>query len=121
MDRYPVTVTLSALGAGTTDFPSKKMNGLICGVYVAISKEIGANGKVTITGESTQKAILTVANPSTLGAWYYPQVAIQGTTANTLSSTVLRTKIPLYMESPRVKVASSSGLEGETVSVNIYV
>ena len=116
-----VTVTLSTLGAGSGY--STAMNGLIHGIKTTISKAVGANSKIIITGESTQKTILTVANPRTLGAYFYPRTPIHGTTGNALSSSGMsRELVALANERIKVNVTSSSGLDGETATVvlNVY-
>ena len=111
-----ITATLSTVGTSTA-YSADVYNGLLQSVYVSISKAIGASGKVTVTSESTQLAILTVVDPSTLGAWFQPVQIMHGTTGNALNSTEFRTLIPLLDERVKVKVASSSGLSAETVTV----
>jgi hypothetical protein len=116
-----VTITLSTVGAGS-GYCSTVLNGLVHSIYLSISKAVGANSKITVTGESTKNLLLVVPNPSTLGAYYYPRNSIVGTTGNTIGSTEMRTRGFLCNERFKVSVASSSGLEDETatISVNVY-
>jgi hypothetical protein len=111
------TATLSALGA-YTGYSTEVGNGEIVEMYVSISKAIGASGKVTITTTSTGKPILTVVDPSTLGATFYPMRQAHGTTANLLASSGSpRVIINMVNERLRLKVATSSGLSAATVTV----
>lgn len=111
------TLTLSTLGARTA-YSTEVGNGEIIEMYVSISKAIGASGKVTITTTSTGKPLLTVVDPSTLGATYYPMRQAHGTTANLLSSSGSpRILVNMVNERLRVKVATSSGLSAQTVTV----
>jgi hypothetical protein len=114
------TVTLTTLGAyAGVPYSADVGNGEIVDVYVSISKAIGASGKVTITTTSTDKMILTVADPSTLGQVFYPVQKPHGTTANVLGTSAVPWRIltPMANERLRIKVASSSGLAARTVTV----
>lgn len=113
------TVTLTTLGAyAGVPYGAEVGNGEIIEMYVSISKAIGASGKVTITTTSTGKPLLIVVDPSTLGATFYPMRQAHGTTANLLSSSGSpRVLINMVNERLRVKVASSSGLSAQTVTV----
>jgi hypothetical protein len=111
------TLTLNALGAAS-GYSTTDLNGLVSSVYVSISKAVGTGSKVTITTTSTGKAILTVADPSTLGAWFYPYARAQGSTANVLASSA---PVPIALLNERIRIAavSSSGKAGGTVSVQL--
>lgn len=116
------TVTLSALGA-YTGYTTEDGNGEIAEMYVAISKACPAAGAVTITTTSTGKSILKVVDPSTLGVWYYPVQKAHGTTGNQIGTSAIpwRNRVPLMNERLRIKVASSSGLGAQTVTVKMRI
>ena len=113
-----VTITLSTLGAGSGY--SSAFNGLFHSVGVSISKAVGASAKVVITGESTDLAILTVANPSTLGARFYPRPTIHNTTGAALPSSE-GVMVALANDRVKVVVTSSSGLSAETATVVLTI
>ena len=119
---YQASGTVTATTGSTSDTAntSTHLNGLISSVYVAVSSACGAAEKVILTAAtSTQKAILTVVNPSTLGAHYYPRALAQGTTAATLGSSEAA-MIPLFKEQVKIVVASSSSDKPvATVLVNV--
>ncbi len=112
-----VATTGSTSASGNT---STHLNGEVSSIYVAVSSACGANESVILTAAtSTQKAIITVANPSTLGGHYYPRALAQGTTAGTLPSSE-GVPIPLYNEQVKITVASSSSDKPTaTVLVNV--
>ena len=115
--RISKTVTLSTVGA-YTGYASTFLSGNLQSVYIGISKPVGAGSKVIITTSSTQRAVLTVADPSTLGAFYRPRPLDHGTTGNELTT---RGTVWLVNDRLRIKVSSSSGLDGETVETRFIV
>ena len=119
---YQASGSVTATTGSTSDTAntSTYLNGLISSVYVAVSSACGADEKVILTAAtSTQKAILTVANPSTLGGHYYPRALAQGTTGATLGTSEV-TMIPLFKEQVKIVVASSSSDKPvATVLVNV--
>ena len=112
--RWSRTVTLSSIGASST-LGSTHLTGTLQSLYLSISKAAGAASKVTITTSSTQRLLFKIADPSTLGAFYRPKALDSGTTGDALAT---RNAILLCDNRIRIKVASSSGLAGGTVTVN---
>ena len=119
--RYSYTVTLSTAGAGTGY--STILSGHVGEIYIKVASPIGAGGSVTITSThfATAKSILKVANPSTIGGFYYPRAIACGTTANSLGSTDVGAIVPIPLSHERLKwvVATSSDSSGDTVNVDV--
>lgn len=115
---HTVTVPLSSMGAGTAY--STTFNGALHSVFTQIGGAVGAGSKITVTGNSTRKIFLNIADPSTLGTYRYPRRLAQGTSGNIMGSSS-----PCYIlfadERARVKVTSSSGLAGKTATVILQV
>lgn len=120
MKKDSVTITLTTNGFGSGN-GTTEMSGIVHSAYVSISKAVGANSKITVTANSTKNVILVVANPSTLGSYYYPRNQIHGSTGNLIGSTAGRTGAALFQENFKVNVSSSSGLSGETAQVDLFI
>ena len=118
--RFPYTISLSSIGAGTGY--STYLAGHIGEIYIKVATAIGGGGDVTITSTAfaTAKSILIVPDPSTLGGFYYPRALPCGTTGNVLgSSGGPVVPIPLSHERLKFVVATSSLSAGDTVNVDI--
>lgn len=117
--RYSYTVTLSTVGAGTGY--STYLSGHVGEIYIKVDSPIGAGGSVTITSThfATAKSILKVADPSTVGGFYYPRAIACGTTGNALASSEAIVPIPLSHERLKFVAATSSGSGGDTVNVDV--
>jgi hypothetical protein len=115
-----VTKTLTVTTGSTSNNgnSTEDLNGLIQSVYISVSKSTMPEVAI-VSADSTARSILTVADPSTLGAWYYPRALENDTTGGTLPSSG-GTKIPLNNELFKVTAQSSSGISG-TVTVTVSV
>lgn len=119
------TITCSTLGVGTGNFTTI-LNGLVHSFNITINKAVGAGSKVDITGDSTDDRLLLVADPSTLGSFYYPRVAPCNTSGN--STTLLNSHRMLHNEIGNILVdAGTSAIAVGTttvypaITVDIYI
>lgn len=120
------TITCTSSGVGSGSF-STVLNGLVHGFRVSINKAVGAGSKIDITTKnSTNERILQIADPSTLGVFYYPRAAACNTTGN--STTPLDQCRMLHNDICNILVAAGTSAiaAGTTtvmpiVTVDIYV
>jgi hypothetical protein len=88
-------------------------------MYVEISKAATSNHYVLVTTSSTSRTLFNLVEPSTLGVYYRIRPAEYGTTGNAL--TTYTGNHVLCDERIRLKVASSSNYNGETVTVQLIM
>ena len=94
------------------------LNGTINEVYLSVDKPASVATVIKVIGEeSTRKVLLYVADPSTLGRYYYPGQATWST-AGTPASTYGLAQPRLRKERPRVIADCTSGIT--TVTVRVY-
>ncbi len=114
-----VIVAISTDGVGSaysTDYV-----GRLDAVHVVVSSPTVSTTKsiVTITSDTTTRAIMRIANPSTSGIWYYRKIAVCGSSG---ASTGLKASIPLSHERIRVAVAATSQATAtKTATVTVYI
>lgn len=117
---YAASVTSTADATGGLDaYCSTYLNGVVNDVYVKANKAASTATTIKIVGEyTTSHVILHIANPSTLGEYYYPSHATISTGAVTASTFGLA-NCSLYKERPRVLGDSSSGFTSVEVRVHV--
>jgi len=111
------SVTISTGSTSDSATMSTHLNGEVSSVYIAVTAAMGAGEQIILTAAtSTQKGIITVANPSTLGAYYYPRASARGITSGVLASSHPAT-ISLCNEQVGISVQSSSATGGTATIV----
>lgn len=115
INKDTATITCTSSGVGSDIF-TEVLNGEIYGFHILFNKGVGAGSKVEITGDSTGKRFLLVADPSTTGAFYYPRVA--GCNTSGASTTLLNICQPIYNENCNIIVdAGTSAIAAGTTTV----
>lgn len=122
--RFSKTVAISSATTQVIDYFDDAINGALSSVWVKTGTSAGgANTKVILSvATSTSKLLLNIADPSTVGAYYFPRERVQTTTGGLLGSSVLGdgANIPLFHEKVRISVDTTSDLVGTSVDLQLY-
>ena len=116
LNQYTVSLTTNAAG-GVTAYSQRITTGRI----VALKYEpgtIATDCTVTMTGETSEVAVLTKASPGASDVWYYPQ-AISNQVSDGAASAI--TEVPVHLYSERLKVVVTSGGNAASGEVTLYI
>lgn len=112
---YTETIT-TATGGAATVYLGHKIRGRVVAIKYAPGT-IATGATLTITGETSEVAVLTKANAGTSTVWYYP-VAAAHKVADGGASTL--TEVPVCLFQERLKVAVTSGGDAKVGAITLY-
>jgi hypothetical protein len=123
IDRQILTLTVNASGAATVY--SARVTGRVLQVrYVPhASTPLDTGGDVTITGEDTGTAILTITNIGTAGVTYTPRQAthtVAGVAALYAAGGVAVLE-PVYVAGERIKAVVADGGDAKTGTMHVLI
>jgi hypothetical protein len=112
---YEGTITTDGSGDATI-YLGSKINGRV----IAIKYEPGSivtGGDLTITGETSEVAILAKTDAGTSDVWYYPRVLVN---KNSDASAATDALTDIFVFSERVKVVVAQGGDTKTGTITLY-
>lgn len=112
--RYEAVSVTTHASLGTATAYSGLINGRILGVRYVFT-DFAATADLTITGETSEQAILTKADQAQATTWYYPRIL---DTKNTDGDN-LTTYDKINVTGERVKIAVAQAGNSKTCSIGI--
>jgi hypothetical protein len=125
IQRFSKTVSISSATTRVVDYFDENINGMVSSIWIKTGTSAGgANSKVTLSvSTSTDKLLLKIASPSTIGEYFNPRAYNHNTTGGLLGSSVLGdgANLPLYHEKVRIVIDTTSDLVGTSVDLQMYL